>query len=154
MMKYLSIAILLLVAVSVGMSQGSTVPVKPKVLQLQLNDSVAIGAYYAASQADTSVTYALDGYSSGALVFDADDSASFSVRYFPSYDGVTFDDLAILIDSVSTVGDGASAANGIHYSMAIPPAVFAYPRVKFQVLFNAAGNGFTTPTYTGKIVLK
>jgi len=153
MTKYLFIAVLLLVTVSVGFSQGYTGKVAPKVLAFALNDSVGI-AYYANSQSDTSVPYGLSGYSEAYFLMDADDSVSAVIKYLPSYDGVTFDDAAITMDSVSTQGDGASAANGIQYAVTIPKAVLSYPAVKFFVVFNGYGNGYSTPTYSAKLILK
>lgn len=154
MKKFLAVTLLLLVSASVGLAQGYAQRVAPIVEYIQLNDSTLIGATYAASQKDTTVGYALSGWEDVYLVFTTTDSASFKVQYFPSYDGATFDDLSILIDSVSTQGDGASAANGISYSMALPKACLGYPAVKFEIIFNSYGNGVTTPKYSGKLVKK
>ena len=115
---------------------------------LQLNDSTATGATYAASQIDTSIAYGMRDWDEAWVEFSATDSVEINFGYMPSLDGSTF---RAFIASDSLI----SAVNaGNHVSFPIPAKAMGEHRVKFRLQFEAAGNGVTTPKYTARLIRK
>jgi hypothetical protein len=139
-MKYIIIALLLLVPI-VGSSQV-------RIEALQLNDSVATGATYAASQEDTSIAYDMRSYDAAWVEFSASDSVEVYLYYMPSKDGSTFR-ARIAVDSMISI-----VAAGNHVSFPIPAKAMGEHRVKFGVHFEAIGQGVTTPKYTARLIRK
>jgi len=150
-MKKILFVLLLLPMFAYG--QQRVEPVRPFIEVVQLNDSVASGATYAASQSDTTVAYQFQNFTDAYLVVTSTDSVSAKFSYFGSADGATFEDFPIYIDSASSAGQGAPAANGIIKSIQVPKAVMGLAAAKFQITFQNTGiNGVTSPKYTLRLV--
>ena len=115
---------------------------------LQLNDSTAAGATFAASQLDTSIAYDMRGYDAAWVEFSATDSVEVYLKYMPSLDGNTFR-AVIAADSLISI-----VAAGNHASFPVPAKAMGEHRVKFVLAFEAAGNGVTTPKYTARLIRK
>jgi hypothetical protein len=150
-MKKLILVLLVLVP-ALAFSQSRVQPFRPYTEVIQLNDSVASGATYAASQKDTTIAYQLQNFTDAYFVLTSTDSISVVVKYSASADGATFEDGLVTIDSISTTGQAGAAANGIQRSLQVPKAVMGLAAVKFHLEFNANLNGVTTPKYTARLV--
>jgi hypothetical protein len=158
-MKTIITLLALVLVTGLAMGQATTYPVRPVTEVILLSDSVCSGATYAGTQADTTVAYSLANYTSAYIIISTTDSASIAApKYSASIDGVTFEDgLASFAagDSVSTVGQGAGAANGIVRAIPVPLPAMALQAVKFVFTFNAVSlQGVTTPKYTAWLVRK
>ena len=154
MTKYIFIAVLVLLAVTSGMAQvKQATPTAPRIVQVQLNDSVAVSATYANSQNDTTVSYQLSGYKRGALLIQTSDSARVSVKYMPSFDGSTFKMAPIFIDSLTTANMNTANSGGSLVAV-LPEGAMSAVAVKFVITFASANNGVTSPTYSAKLLLK
>ena len=158
-MKKLFILLTLTLVAGLAFSQGTVYPVRPVMEIINLSDSVCAGATYAGTQVDTTIGYSLQGYTSAFIIITTTDSVSIaSPKYAASADGVTFEDGFISFaagDSISTVGTGSPAANGIIRAIPVPSSCMSLAAVKFIFTFNAVSlQGVTTPKYTAYLVKK
>lgn len=145
MMKYIFAALLVLSSMSFGQSREG---VKPKMSALVLNDSVATSATYANSQRDTTQAINTGEFYETSILLKAVDSIDVSVRYMPSFDGVTFAPEVTVASFTSVVAAGNVLA------IQLPAGANACPYVKVVLVFNSSGNGVTTPLYSARVVQK
>ena len=101
--------------------------------------------YKFAPYTDTSQAVTTRGWSEVGLVLKVRDSASVTVLYSPSWDGVTFSAVAT-IDSLSN----DTNAGAVKY-FPLPQAALGFPDVKFSWIVSAFREGKTNDTLDFKV---
>ena len=147
MNKILIIA-LLLFAVSfseaqlsgVGAQKARTFPVR------QARTGTLFSSWSYVAQTDTMQPVDVDSWINTYYDVEVKDSASVTVSYMPSYDGVTFYP-AVTIDSLSSANNAGNAK-----SFALPSGAAGLRAVKFVRAVNSFRLGTTSPTAKEKII--
>lgn len=100
------------------------------------------GYSYANSDADTSQTVWLRGWTHTELLIEVNDSVDVTVSFLPSYDGVTFSPKV----AIGSAWDFDVTSGVLVKGFAIPDGYRSCAAVRFELTFDSAGNGVTTPT--------
>lgn len=106
----------------------------------------------AAGLDDTTQSVDLRGFSEAGIlaVSAANDSVAFKVSYQGSHDGVTWDPVFVLIDSLTSTG-----SVGVTKGFPLPAKGLLYPFVRFRVYGSAAAHSANpSATITSRVIRK
>lgn len=118
------------------------------ILPRGLTSGTAWASYtYANSGADTSQTIKLDGWNHTELVVQVKDSIDLTVSFLPSFDGVTFSPKV----AIGTAWDVDVTSGVLVKAFAIPDGYRGCTAVRFELTFDSAGNGVSTPTLDARV---
>jgi hypothetical protein len=148
-MRYLLTLCVLVLAVSVGVSQTAVKIDQAKNFRV---GTAMTSMAYTSTKIDTTQAINPRGYKGCALQLWAHDSASVAVYYQPSYNGVLWYQ-PVFIDSLSSDIDSSSATVvGGFFAAELPDAAKAYPAVRFVIDFNPFRAGVTSARFDARIV--
>ena len=149
-MKNLIVVLVLVLCASVAFSQAKISTAK------NFRAGTAMSAMaYTSSKKDTTQAFYPRLFKETALVLWAHDSASVSIYYQPSYDGVNFTSSYVFVDSLTGTGTADSSSATIFGNVKgfpLPAAAKVLPAVRFIINFNAYNCGVTTPRFDAKVV--
>jgi hypothetical protein len=150
-MKTLLFVLMVLLMVTVSEAQITTVPngqVAVDGIRGLTSGANWVGKSYADSQRDTSQSFNTRDWVHAYVTIKALDSIDVSLRYRPSYDGVTF-------YPEITVSSFTSAVNaGNVLSIKLPDGAMGCTAVQLVMVHNSSANGTSTATYSAKLIRK
>ena len=144
-MKYLILIAALLLAGTASAQYGANSPKTIPLKTARLGAAMQSKAY-TSTTLDTAQSIDPRQYGQTSILVQVNDSASVSVYYQPSYDGITFY-APVLIDSLSNNVNG-----GAIKAFPLPSGVGAFNAVRPVVEFHVFRLGVTSATYSAKAV--